>query len=141
VEARFVATPTETESRSALECWPELAAKRVRPLLVTAFGDIFVELADGPVMLVDTLALAVREVAPSVTALTSLFDDPTWASEHLLIELVLLADERGVRRKPEEVFAVAPHPTFQPSITVERLMPMSLRAWHHICASILGRAT
>lgn len=136
MDARFVATPSAADLQQALACWPELASRQIRPYLVTAFGDVFVETREGPVLLVDALELAVDEVAPSVDALNALLADSEWASERLLVDVVVLADERGVTRAPEQVFAVAPHPRLGGSITVDSLLVMSLPAWHTICASI-----
>jgi hypothetical protein len=139
VDSRFIATPSQTEVQAALQCWPELAGGWIRPALITAFGDIFVETHDGPVLVVDTLELVVEQVALSLKEFTALFDDPAWANERLLIELVLLADERGVTRGADQVFAVCPHPSLGAPIVVEHLMPMSLPAWHQLCASIAAR--
>ena len=71
----FVASPPEAEIREALELWPELAGKRVRPVLVTAFGDIFVETSAGDVWVASPIELTCGPVASSTderwTALSS----------------------------------------------------------------------
>lgn len=136
MDALFVATHSESEIAAALELWPELAAKRIRPLLVTAFGDIFVEAIDGEVTVIDPLELSCDLVAASVSEFHSLFRDPEWAAERLLTQLLYLANERGITRQPGQVFSIAPHPCFTGNVLVEHLLPMALVPWHHICAQL-----
>lgn len=62
----FVATPSEAEIGETLTMWPELSGLRLRPLLVTAFGDVFVETADGDVRVVSAIDISCEAVAPSV---------------------------------------------------------------------------
>jgi hypothetical protein len=128
----FVATPSETEIEETLRMWPELVGLRVRPLLVSAFGDIFIEKASGEVWVVSPVELSCERVADSVDELQQLFSDPEWAQQQLLTEVALLARDKGVRRPPDQVFAIAPHPRFTGSITAGELVPMDLRIWHNI---------
>ena len=51
----FVATPSEASIEAALRLWPELAGKRIRRLLVSAFGDIYVETDEGDVWVAQPL--------------------------------------------------------------------------------------
>jgi hypothetical protein len=136
MDPRFIATPKESEIEAALALWPELAGQHVRPILVTAFGDIFVEQSDGSVLVVAPMELASRKVASSVDELREMFDNNDFASEHLITDLVHLAEERGLVRESAQVFAAAPHPAFTGQLLVEHLMPMGLRAWHSICVQI-----
>ncbi len=128
----FVANPSEAEIAGALQLWPELAGKRIRPLLVSAFGDIFVEAEAGAVWAASPIELTCEPVARSVPELERLLADPSWAEERLLTAVALLARERGIERPPDQVFAFAPHPCFTGALRVEQLMPMPLRVWHHI---------
>lgn len=132
----FVATPGDAEIADALRLWPELAGTRIRPLLVSAFGDIFVETDTGDVWVASPIELTCEPVAGSVKELEQLFADPTWAEPRLLTEVALLARDRGVERPSRQVFAVAPHPSFSGSLRVEQLMPMDLALWHHIATQI-----
>jgi hypothetical protein len=47
------------------DLWPELAGKRIRPLLVTAFGDIFVETESDEVWVASPVELTCEGVASS----------------------------------------------------------------------------
>jgi hypothetical protein len=136
IDARFISTPSADEIERALQLWPELAGQRIRPLLVTAFGDVFVETVDGRVVVVDTLELMVSQIAGSHAEYLARFEDDDWVSQRFLGDLVLLAIERGIERQPDGVFAAAPHPCTGAALAVERLTPMPLVAWHSICASL-----
>ena len=132
----FVSNPSNQSIAAALQLWPELAGKRISPLLVTAFGDVFVQTAEGDVWVAQPLELTCERVAESVDALQKMFSDPDWARERLLTEVCLLADERGKTRAEHQVFAVAPHPCLGGKIRVELLMPMDLEIWHHVAVTL-----
>jgi hypothetical protein len=132
----FIATPSEASIGAALRLWPDLNGKRIRPLLVSAFGDIYVETGAGDVWVVQPLELACEAVASSVGELQQLFSDAEWAQERLLTEVALLAQERGRPRLQTQVFAVAPHPSLGGRIAVDNLLAMDLQVWHHICSEI-----
>ena len=89
----FVATRSEASIEAALRVWPELAGKRIRPLLVSAFGDIYVETDEGDVWVAQPLELTCEKIADSVDALQGKFSDSEWAQERLLTEVALLAQE------------------------------------------------
>jgi hypothetical protein len=135
----FVATPSEASVGAALRLWPELGGMQIRPLLVSAFGDIYVETSAGDVWVAQPLELTCEAVTSSVDELQRLFSDARWAQERLLTEVALLAQERGKTRLPAQVFAVAPHPSLGGRIGVESLVAMDLEVWHHICSEIRPR--
>ena len=130
----FVSNPSDADIAAALRLWPELSAKRVRPLLVTAFGDVYVETDAGDVFVASPIELQCERVADSVRELENLFSNPEWAEERLITTLALLASEKGKIRETHQVFAVAPHPRFSGSLRVENLVAMDLHIWHHICS-------
>lgn len=132
----FTASPSEADIAAAAGLWPELTGKQIRPLLVTAFGDIYVETETGEVLVASPLDLTCERIAGSVDELEKLFSDRAWAEERLVAELALLADERGKTREPHQVFAVAPHPCFTGELRFEDLTAMGLHIWHHMCAQL-----
>jgi len=136
MDSRFEATPSADEVSAALEMWPELTGKRLRPLLVTAFGDIYVELDTGEVYVAKPLELSCERVTGSVQELEKLFADTAWAQQQLISEMALLASERCIPRQMHQVYAVAPHPTFSGRITIEGLMAMDLKVWHSISTQL-----
>lgn len=136
MDAMFVTTAAESDIARALGLWPELAGRRIRPLMVTAFGDIYVESAEGEVLVADPVELKCSHAAESVTHLEQLFADRSWAQERLMTELLMLAQERGVRREQHQVFAITPHPSFTGALRVENLVAMDLYVWHRICSQL-----
>lgn len=136
VDPRFQASPPQSEIAKALALWPEIAGLRVRPLLVSAFGDIYVESARGEVLVADPLDLTCEVIAPSATALGEMFVDPDWADERLMSELVLLAEERGIIRLSHQVFAAAPHPSLSGELRLDHLLVMDLLPWHQIATQL-----
>ena len=134
----FIATPSESAISAALSVWPELAGRRIRPLIVTAFGDIYVETNSGEVLVAKPIELECIHVCDSVEELQQQFSNAKWAEEHLITNLVLLAKERGILREQHQVFALTPHPSFTGSVRIENLMPMDINIWHHICSQLRG---
>jgi hypothetical protein len=132
----FISSPSDADIARAVKLWPELSGKRVRPLLVTAFGDIYVETEVGEVLVASPIELTCERIAPSVQELEKLFSDQGWAEEQLITELALLAKERGKIRAAHQVYAVAPHPCFTGKLQVENLTTMDLHIWHHICSQL-----
>lgn len=132
----FIATVPAADVATALRLWPELAGRRIHPLLVSALGDIYVETDTGEVLVVDPLNLDCSRAADSMAHLEQLFSDPAWAQERLVTELLFLAEERGIRRDQHQVFAVAPHPFLSGTLRVENLVAMDLPVWHHICSQL-----
>jgi hypothetical protein len=132
----FVASPSEAEIGQALDMWPELSGLRVRSLLVSAFGDIFVETDTGDVWVASPIELSFERVASSVEELQRLFSNPEWARPRLLTDVAILARDNGIERLRDQVFAVAPHPRLTGSIVAGKLMPMTLRLWHHLALQI-----
>ena len=136
MDPTFIATPSESALSAALSVWPELTGRRIRPLLVTAFGDIYVETDTGEVLVAKPIELECARVCDSVEELQKLFSNPTWAEEQLVTNLALLAKERGITRQQQQVFAFAPHPSLTGKLRIENVMPMDLNIWHHICSQL-----
>ncbi|MEW6226128.1 MAG: hypothetical protein AB1627_16000 [Chloroflexota bacterium] len=113
-----------------------MPGRRVRPLLVSAFGDIFVETDAGDIWVASPIELTCKRLAGSVRELERLFADPVWAQARLLTEVAMRARDQGVERPPNQVFAIAPHPCFTGSITAGKLVPMDLTVWHSIASQL-----
>lgn len=138
MDPRLIATPPASDVARALALWPELAGSRVRPLVITAFGRIFVETDQGGILLVDPIGLTCKQVARSSNELQQLFSDPSWAREQLLVDVALLAHQRRISRPTHQVFAIAPHPCFTGKVDVDHVMLMDLYVWHHISLQTRG---
>ena len=141
MDPKFVATPGAAEIAETLLMWPELRGLRVRPLLITTFGDIFVEKVAGEVWIASPIELSCERVATSGEEFQRLFSNPEWVQQQLLTEVVLLARDKGVRRPPDQVFAIAPHPSFTGSIKATEFVPMNLAVWHHLALQVREQAS
>ena len=89
MDPAFIATPSEAGILAALSLWPELAGRRIRPLLVTAFGDSYVETDTGEVWVANPIELECSRVTSSVQELQQFFSNTVWAEEHLITDLAL----------------------------------------------------
>ena len=136
MDPRFIATPTETDIAQALKLWPELAVRRIRPVLVTAFGVICVETETGEVLAADPIDLLCEQVAESRQELELLVSDREWSEAFLLTDIALLAHDKGVTREQEQIFSISPHPCFSGEINVTNLMAMDLHVWHSLCVKM-----
>lgn len=136
MDPMLVATPDDGQIRDALATWPELSSARLRALLVTAFGDIFVETTKGEVWVASPVYLAFERVAGSISEFNALFADQTWTDARLLTGVAMQAQREGIQRRPDQVFAIAPDPRLSGSLTDGKLVPMNLRIWHHIAAQM-----
>ena len=129
------ATPSAEDIQRALDCWPSVSG-RLRPIAVSAFGDVFFERPDGSVYRLDPLEGMVTVAAASLDEFEGLVRDTTWIEENLMPAFLDVASERGITREPHQVFAFAPHPVFTGALRVEQLMPMDLPVWHGIAAQL-----
>lgn len=132
MDPMLVATPDPSEIADAMWMWPELNTGQVRPLLVSAFGDIFAERATGGVFVASPIELTCQRVADTVEDLARQFSDPEWGRQVMRVDLALRAQAEGASRPPGLVFALAPHPVLAGSVWSGKFVPMSLRMWHSI---------
>jgi hypothetical protein len=135
MDARLTCNADEGEVRRSLEAWPELSERRVRPLFVSAFGDIYFEAESGEVHVVDTVELEVSLVASSPEAFVAQTETEEWR-DRLMADLVLLACDGGLALGPNEAYGLTPHPWICGTITVEQLQPMPLSLWHRLCSQL-----
>lgn len=110
MDPRLRAVPTPEQLDRALAAWPELGGHALVALLVTAFGDIFVEVDEGEVWLVSPGHAAVGRVAASRQELAQLFRDPDWSERRLGIYEILRLDSEHRSRPIDQVWAHDPHP-------------------------------
>ena len=132
----FVASPNLVQISETLKLWPELSGKRIRPILVTALGDVFVETPEGDVWCADPLELTCGPEVGSTEEFKQLLAEPRWAERRLPTDVLLLAQSQGRERRADQVFGVAPHPCFTGVIRVEQLVPMDLAVWHGIATQL-----
>jgi hypothetical protein len=135
MDPSLYATPTEQEIAQTLLMWPEVSTRRARPILVTAFGDIYFESDEHDVWRASAAELQFERVAESVPAFDQAMQDTDYLRAVLLVDLVEVATLRGITRQQDEVFSIAPHPNLAP-LEAATFVPMSLRIWHHIALQL-----
>jgi hypothetical protein len=120
-----------------LVLWPGTVAGRVRPIGMSAFGDIYFERPGGQIERLDVLEGGITRVASTQDEFSKLMNTRTWQEENLLSEGVALLAERGLNRQPQQCFAFVPHPVISGKIEWSRVMLMDAFPWHSICSQLL----
>lgn len=81
-----------------LRLWPQTVSGPLRPIGMSAFGDIFLERPAGEVQRLDVLEGGLHHVAESARAFAAMVNSEQWRNEHLMPEVVALLTERGLTR-------------------------------------------
>ncbi len=120
-----------------VDLWPNTLRGRLRPIGMSAFGDIYFERETGHVERLDVLERGTTSIADSREQFASLMNTPQWQETNLLSRGVELLVERGLRRQSNQCFAFAPHPIFVGKLDWDRVMLMDAFPWHSICSQLL----
>ncbi|MBL1271175.1 MAG: hypothetical protein COB25_001875 [Oceanospirillales bacterium] len=128
----------EIDFGQLLEQWSPLVSGKIQPIGLSAFGDIYFLQPDGSVKVLDVLEGAVHEVAESQRAFGECMNSKEWQDSNLMPEVVWQLQNRGLVRKPGEVYGFAPHPSLAGKVSPETAMVMDAFVWHSICAQLLG---
>ncbi|OZB46426.1 MAG: hypothetical protein B7X60_08755 [Polynucleobacter sp. 39-45-136] len=128
----------ELDFQHVLEQWSPLISGPVKPIGMSAFGDIYFLRPDGTVHVLDVLEGAVRHVAESETAFGAYMNSQEWLDANLMPEVVWQLHRRGLVRSPGQVFGFAPHPAFVGKIAPETAMVLDAVVWHSICSQLVG---
>jgi len=130
----------ELDYGQLLEHWSPLVSGKIQPIGLSAFGDIYFLRPNGSVHVLDVLEGAVIEVAESQQAFSECMNSKEWQDSNLMPEVVWQLQNRGLVRKPGQVYGFAPHPSLAGKIALETAMAMDAVVWHSICAQLLGPA-
>ena len=123
-----------------LSLWPATVKGALRPIGMSAFGDVYFERPGGTVERLDVLEGGVNHVAATVEAFKELMNTPSWQEQHLLSQGIALLLARGLSRGPNECFAFAPHPVFVGKVDFGLAMVMGAFSWHSVCSQLLDTA-
>jgi hypothetical protein len=140
LDRRYIAVASAEEIAESLAMWPQFAARRIRPLFVTALGDIYYETDSLDVWVASPIDFRFERVAESNAELESRLLDQTFGQRVLQVHLVDRAMAQRPDRQPEQVFAIAPHPFVHPQAQ-PTFVVMSLRIWHYMALQIYEQAT
>lgn len=122
--AAFLIQPTDQDVYRALESWSWIGLPKTKPILVSAFGDMFFMSASGIVML-DTLDGTVSSVAKDTVELGHRLSQAEHR-DHLLSDVwVQAASRRGLKLEPGECFDWAVAPALGGKIGTDNLTKLS----------------
>jgi hypothetical protein len=85
----------EPDIDHALDSWGWVVPHGVKPLLATAFGDLFVVESSGGVSLLDVIGGTFEHVADSVSAWEQSLGDPDFLDRHFIPAFVTQLRESG----------------------------------------------
>jgi len=117
--------------------WSNTLTGQLRPIGMSAFGDVFFERPTGQVERLDVLEGGVLRVAQDRDEFARLMNTQSWQERTLLSEGVLLLLERGLQRQSHQCFAFAPHPSLIGKVDWGRAVVMDAYPWHSICSQLL----
>jgi hypothetical protein len=121
---------------SALEEWRWLVPLTSRPILLTVFGDLFLQAEDGSIEFLDTNAGTLTNAAVSYESWKVELESPDrvrqWFSPGFMAELVT----NGVSLKPGEVYSPTIPEVLGGKATAENYTPSHWLAHLHVLGSI-----
>jgi hypothetical protein len=123
-----------------IRLWPNTLSGAIRPIGMSAFGDVFFQRRAGNIERLDVLEGGVSPVASTFEEFAELMNSPPWQGEALLSQGVALLLERGLVRRSHECFAPVPHPVHSGRIDWNRVVVMDAYPWHSICSQLLDGA-
>jgi hypothetical protein len=113
----------ESGINDALESWRWLVVNEVRPLLATAFGDLFVVVDSKAVWFLDIVAGKFEPTADSVGAWEGQLRDPDFIDRYFSPTLVLQLREAGVILAQGECYVPKREPVLGGAWSVENWSP------------------
>jgi len=116
--------------------WSWLVEGRVRPLLLTMFGDWFIEREDHSIVRLDAVHGELERVADDIAGLERLLDRVENQIELLRAPLVEELHEANLVPGPRECYAFRHPPILGGAIALENVKLLSIRVWQAIMAQL-----
>jgi hypothetical protein len=113
----------EPDVDSAIESWRWLVRGTVKPLVATAFGDLFVTDESVAVWFLDIIGGHFERVADSVVAWERQLRDAAFLDQHFVPALVLQLREAGAVLSQGECYVPKREPVFGGSWEIENWSP------------------
>jgi len=118
----FYINPSSSEVEAALESWHWLPIHSKQPILVTAFGDIFLE-GDGGIWFLDTLEGELNKVASNKDELDGVLATEDGESRFLLSGFVERAHREELTLSDGQCFSFKTAPVAGGAIEFENIEP------------------
>jgi hypothetical protein len=119
----------EADIEDALESWDWIVPRGVRPLIATAFGDLFVVDSSGAVYFLDIVEGTFTSVAESVSAWDQLIRAPDFLDRHFSPAFVSQLRESGATLAQGECYVPKLEPILGGTWDVENWSP-GRWVWH-----------
>jgi hypothetical protein len=119
-----------------LEDWRWLVEGKYSPVLMTAFGDLFLRGETGAVYFLDVVSGEFTCVAKSVEEFEAELAKPETADQWLMAELVLLLREKGVNLHAGQCYGYKIPPVLGGQLSIENIEPTDLVVHHSISGQI-----
>lgn len=118
----FFITPNDIDITRALESWHWLPIKSKKPVLVTAFGDIFLESNDG-IWFLDTLEGKLLRICDTTQELENLLRTEEGENHYLFAGFVERAHREGMRLGDGQCYDFRVNPVVGGKIEYENIEP------------------
>jgi hypothetical protein len=126
----------QVDSEALLQDWRWRLNGRVRPVLLTMFGDWFLERPNGDVELLDLLDGKLTRVAGSIRELEGLLDDQEMQDRWLLGPTIVALHARGLRPGPGECYGYKLPPIVGGPVAVDNIEVLLLTVWQSIMGQL-----
>jgi hypothetical protein len=127
VEDLLAPVDEDFDVEEALEAWRWLVPQPVKPLFVTALGDLFLAGESGAVFLLDTIDGKCEEVAASVQEWEGKLREPRLLEEWFMPAFVSELREAGVQLPPGHCYSATHSIVLGGSFAVENWQPTHWR--------------
>ena len=119
-----------------LSDWRWLIDDAYSPLLMTAFGDLFLKSETGGVYFLDLVSGEFNRVAATVNEFETLLRNPEKVEEWLMPDLVMSLREQGMTLEDRECYGYKIPPVLGGEISVENVEPSDLAVYFSILGQI-----
>jgi hypothetical protein len=126
----------QVDSAALLADWRWLVQGRVRPVLLTMFGDWFLERENGDVEFLDLLEGQLTRVAGSIRELEALLDEEKLQDQWLLGPTIVALHARRLRPGVGECYGYKLPPIVGGSVEIENIEVLFLTVWQSIMGQI-----
>jgi hypothetical protein len=137
-QALQVETTSDALARSYGD-WAQIIGSHFKPLFVSAFGDLFYVNSDLEVCHLDLLELENKSLGFTEDNFPTYINEKATIEQVLLSWMVIKLKDKGIQRKPYQVYAFAPHPIWSGSLKEEHGIVMDLYPWSSICRQLYAK--
>jgi hypothetical protein len=133
----FYTPAADADAPRVLSTWAWFLRRPYRLLGLSAFGDLFLEDADGSIKMLDLVACQLKTIATCIEEFDWGLSDPTHQEEWLMAGLYRRATETGVRRAVGQCLAFQTPPILGGSLEPENLIAWDRWAYYEGLAKLL----